>query len=53
MKWLSEVLPFLDPYPGWVKVLISSWLLLTAVCGIALISVALRRYQTLHRTQSG
>ena len=37
MKWLSEVLPFLDPYPGWVKALIFSWLLLTAVCGIALI----------------
>ena len=37
MKWLSEVLPFLDPYPGWVKALMSGWLLLTAVCGIALI----------------
>jgi hypothetical protein len=37
VKWLSEVLPFLDPYPGWVKALIFSWLLLTAVCGIALI----------------
>ena len=37
MKWLSQVLPFLDPYPGWVKALIFSWLLLTAVCGIALI----------------
>jgi hypothetical protein len=37
MKWLSQVLPFLDPYPGWVKALIFSWLLLTAVCGIVLI----------------
>lgn len=37
MKWFAELLPFIEPYPAWVKALISSWVLLTAVCIVALI----------------
>ena len=37
MDWLAKVLPFLEHYPIWVKGLISGWVLLTAVCIVALI----------------
>ena len=37
MSWFSELIPFLAPYPPWVKALISGWVLLTAVCVIALL----------------
>ena|SRR5258708_6448450 len=36
MKW-SELISFLESYPSWVKALISGWVLLTAVCAIALL----------------
>lgn len=34
---MTAIIPFLDPYPAWVKLLISVWLLLTAAVVIALI----------------
>src|SRR5262245_21561339 len=37
MKWIFDLLPFLASYPTWVKALLSGWILLTAVCVVALI----------------
>ena len=34
---LSALIPFLDPYPLWVKLVISSWVLLTALVLLALV----------------
>jgi hypothetical protein len=37
MKWLFDSLPFIEPYPTWIKALISVWLVFTAVCIAALL----------------
>jgi hypothetical protein len=37
LKRLSEIIPFLEPYPAWVKVLVSGWTLLSAVMLISLV----------------
>ena len=42
MKWLFDSLPLIEPYPTWVKALISLWVLLTAICIIALVVTAPR-----------
>ena len=37
MKWLFDSLPFIEPYPTWVKALLSLWLVFSAVCIAALL----------------
>jgi hypothetical protein len=37
MKWLFDSLPFIEPYPTWVKALLSVWLIFSAVCIAALL----------------
>ena len=32
MKWLFDSLPFIEPYPTWVKALLSLWLVFSATC---------------------
>jgi hypothetical protein len=39
MKWLSEIIPFFEPYPTWVKVLISGWVLFTSICIVTVFMV--------------
>jgi hypothetical protein len=37
MEWFSKVLPFLEPYPSWVKAIIAAWIMLSAVTAVALL----------------
>jgi hypothetical protein len=37
LESLSSLIPFLEPYPSWVKVLFSTWVILTATFFISLI----------------
>ena len=37
MQWLQEIVPFLKPYPVWVKILVSAWVILSAACVISLV----------------
>ena len=37
LKRLSEVIPFLEPYPGWTKMLVGGWVLLSAVLLLSLL----------------
>src|ERR1700682_2970867 len=37
MKWLTDFIPFLTPYPIWVKVLVSGGVLFSAICIVALL----------------
>lgn len=39
ISFLTSIIPFLSPYPLWVKYLVSIWILLTAVTLIAIIFV--------------
>lgn len=37
LDFLSALIPFLRPYPGWVKILIAFWIVLAAIIAISLI----------------
>ena len=37
LKKLAELIPFLEPYPSWVKVLVGAWTLLSATLLLALL----------------